>query len=369
MPTEPKPVGQVSRFSLLIPGGCDSNQDDLSDGATVNDSGNSDCDEPIQKDDWLPRETKNSKKKKKERKRSEKNLSKSDNSEKQQQQQQLPTKSMKTEKVCQKETSKQPTSNTTPKLQTQPHNSESNSTTQTNSKKSKKTNSIPPKIIPPAHNSLSAEEDVKTPTGSSSLDQDFLKTSQNLDLEEFRKSLEQINNSGFENGISSNFLRNGSISSLGQSDDSICDSLKTSTLDGVTDLSLYSIQGTISNLQGKLIQGLKGIESKIDASGDKLDDNNNDYLSEINSKNDEISKLKDQVDSLNMENLMLKNKLQKFENCQSCNKRIELRAALSCGHSYCSICTNEFWRRLECPICKQRPAGFSFIALDFDFCS
>ena len=259
MPTEPKPVGQVSRFSLLIPGGCDSNQDDLSDGATVNDSGNSDCDEPIQKDDWLPRETKNSKKKKKERKRSEKNLSKSDNSEKQQQ---LPTKSMKTEKVCQKETSKQPTSNTTPKLQTQPHNSESNSTTQTNSKKSKKSNSIPPKIIPPAHNSLSAEEDVKTPTGSSSLDQDFLKTSQNLDLEEFRKSLEQINNNGFENGISSNFLRNGSISSLGQSDDSICDSLKTSTLDGVTDLSLYSIQGTISNLQGKLIQGLKGIESK-----------------------------------------------------------------------------------------------------------
>ena len=258
MPTEPKPVGQVSRFSLLIPGGCDSNQD--SDGATVNDSGNSDCDGPIQKDDWLPRETKNSKKKKKERKRSEKNLSKSDNSEKQQQQQQtqqqLPTKSMKTEKVCQKETSKQPT----PKLQTQPHNSESNSTTQTNSKKSKKSNSIPPKIIPPAHNSLSAEEDVKTPTGSSSLDQDFLKTSQNLDLEEFRKSLEQINNSGFENGISSNFLRNGSISSLGQSDDSICDSLKT--IDGVTDLSLYSIQGTISNLQGKLIQGLKGIESK-----------------------------------------------------------------------------------------------------------
>ena len=90
------------------------------------------------------------------------------------------------------------------------------------------------------------------------MDQDFLKTSQNLDLEEFRKSLEQINNSGFENG--SNFLRNGSISSLGQSDDSICDSLKT--IDGVTDLSLYSIQGTISNLQGKLIQGLKGIESK-----------------------------------------------------------------------------------------------------------
>ena len=111
--------------------------------------------------------------------------------EKQQLQTQLPTKSMKTEKVCQKETSKQPT----PKLQTQPHNSESNSTTQTNSKKSKKNSAILPKIIPPAHNSLSAEEDVKTPTGSSSLDQDFLKTSQNLDLEEFRKSLEQINNS------------------------------------------------------------------------------------------------------------------------------------------------------------------------------
>ena len=251
MPTEPKPVGQVSRFSLLIPG--DSNQDDLSDGATANDS-NSDC-EPIQKDDWLPRETKNSKKKKKERKRSEKSDKKSDNSEKQQQQ--LPTKSMKTEKnpVCQKETSKP-----TPKPPTPQHNSEStNSTTQ-----SKKKKSIPPKITPPPHTSsnLSAEEDVKTPTGSSALDQDFLKTSQNLDLEEFRKSLEQINNSGFENGNGISNFRNGSISSLGQSDDSICDSLKTSTIDGVTDLSLYSIQGTISNLQGKLIQGLKGIESK-----------------------------------------------------------------------------------------------------------
>ena len=249
MPTEPKPVGQVSRFSLLIPG--DSNQDDLSDGATANDS-NSDC-EPIQKDDWLPRETKNSKKKKKERKRSEKSDKKSltqDNSEKQHQQ--LPTKSMKTEKVCQKETSKP-----TPKQPTQ--NSEpTNSTAQ--SKKTKK--SIPSKINPPPHSSLSAEEDVKTPTGSSSLDQDFLKTSQNLDLEEFRKSLEQINNSGFENGNGISNFRNGSISSLGQSDDSICDSLKTSTIEGVTDLSLYSIQGTISNLQGKLIQGLKGIESK-----------------------------------------------------------------------------------------------------------
>lgn len=244
MPTEPKPVGQVSRFSLLIPG---DSKDDISDEATANDS-NSDG-EPIQKDDWLPRETKNSKKKKKERKRSEKSDKKSVNDNSEKQQQQLPTKSMKTEKnpVCQKDTSKPTPKQTTP-------NSES-----TNSCQSKKKKMVPSKINPPPHSSLSAEEDIKTPTGSSSLDQDFLKTSQNLDLEEFRKSLEQIN-SGFENGISN--FRNGSISSLGHSDDSICDSLKTSTIDGVTDLSLYSIQGTISNLQGKLIQGLKGIESK-----------------------------------------------------------------------------------------------------------
>lgn len=96
MPTEPKPVGQVSRFSLLIPG---DSKDDISDEATANDS-NSDG-EPIQKDDWLPRETKNSKKKKKERKRSEKSDKKSVNDNSEKQQQQLPTKSMKTEKKIQ----------------------------------------------------------------------------------------------------------------------------------------------------------------------------------------------------------------------------------------------------------------------------
>ena len=254
MPTEPKPVGQVSRFSLLINPNGDSKDDEPSEDST---HGDSDLELTIQKDDWLPRETKtNSKKKKKERKRSEKSDKKSDshtlNSER-------TTKSIKTEK-CQKETIK-PTIKPTQKQTPTPSDSTSTSQSKNSAKNSKKfEKNIPSKINPPPH-CLSAEEDVKTPT-SSSLDQDFLKTSQNLDLEEFRKSLEQIN-SGFEgNGILGN-CRNGSISSLGQSDDSICD--KTCVNDGVTgvtDLSLYSIQGTISNLQGKLIQGLKGIESK-----------------------------------------------------------------------------------------------------------
>merc|ERR1711962_496090 len=157
MPTEPKPVGQVSRFSLLT--GPNDSKDELSDSQTVNDS-NSDGDigpdrkNDIQKDDWLPRETKSSKKKKKERKRSEKSDKKSDNSEKKSEQQ-LPTKSMKTEKnpVCQKETSK-PTPKPTP--ETIIVNSQLSNVP---SKKIKK--SIPTKIIPPPH-CLSAEEDVKT---------------------------------------------------------------------------------------------------------------------------------------------------------------------------------------------------------------
>ena len=256
MPTEPKPVGQVSRFSLLIPG--DSKDDEISEDSTHSDL------ETNQKDDWLPRETKtNSKKKKKERKRSEK--SSSDTTGKKSLDTEKTTKSIKTEKnpVCQKETIKptpkptqNPTQKPTQKQEKQPTPIPSDSTS-SQSKKNSVKKSIPPKINPPTHSCLSAEEDVKTPT-STSLDQDFLKTSQNLDLEEFRKSLEQINN-GFNDGI---LGRNGSISSLGQSDDSICDKTTSSTLDGVTDLSLYSIQGTISNLQGKLIQGLKGIESK-----------------------------------------------------------------------------------------------------------
>ena len=58
MPTEPKPVGQVSRFSLLIPG--DSKDDEISEDST---HGDSDL-ETNQKDDWLPRETKTNSKKK-----------------------------------------------------------------------------------------------------------------------------------------------------------------------------------------------------------------------------------------------------------------------------------------------------------------
>ena len=262
MPTEPKPVGQVSRFSLLIPG--DSKDDEISEDST---HGDSDL-ETNQKDDWLPRETKtNSKKKKKERKKSEKSsMTSSDTTGKKSSlDTEKTTKSIKTEKnpVCQKETIKptpKPTQNPTQKptqKQQKPTPIPSDSTSSQSKKSNSVKKSIPPKINPPTHSCLSAEEDVKTPT-STSLDQDFLKTSQNLDLEEFRKSLEQINN-GFNDGI---LGRNGSISSLGQSDDSICDKTTSSTLDGVTDLSLYSIQGTISNLQGKLIQGLKGIESK-----------------------------------------------------------------------------------------------------------
>merc|ERR1712137_912020 len=63
MPTEPKPVGQVSRFSLLINPNGDSKDDEPSEDST---HGDSDLELTIQKDDWLPRETKtNSKKKKK----------------------------------------------------------------------------------------------------------------------------------------------------------------------------------------------------------------------------------------------------------------------------------------------------------------
>ena len=57
------------------------------------------------------------------------------------------------------------------------------------------------------------------------------------------------------------------------------------------------------------------------------------------------------------ENALLKEKLENLQMCQMC-KKCENSAALSCGHIFCTKCTNLYFTHRICPICNETDAVF-----------
>jgi len=359
LPSEPKPVGQVSRFSLLVTGDEDDDEDDDEEEPeqeTTQDKINSlDRHEfptvrATSKESPLSRlvppvpPSSSKKKKKKGRKQSTSSLT-SDKSEK--------------EKKCQPQTPPAPpVSLSCSSLSTQ------GTTTSTTSAGS------------------SAEQ---------ALDTDFLKTSQNLQLGDIRKSLEHFTNltdgpfSGALEYSLSNSLSEGLSGVEHPADKSFDHDLYNNVLSS-------NIYGTLSSLTGRLISGLKVLDDSTLTKNDEKENQENVDTSElINDENNnepsksddlkakdkkdeksdelpmsEVEVLRDQVNRLNNENSFLRDQLKLYQTCRICKDMLEWnekRVALSCGHIFCSACANKFWKEGRCRVCEQRPSGFSYIAM------
>jgi len=387
LPSEPKPVGRVSRFSLLV-----NTDDDEEEEEDDEDEFEEISDEIKQQPISSPAKV------------DPKPVPNNNNDSSILSALHFPTVS--------KITKESPLSRLVPA--TAPVKKKSKKKSRKNSEKEQKKPALPP--APPVSTSCSSlstqasESTMVTSTSTSSekdqpnqLDVDYLKTAQSLQLgHEFRKSLEHFTNlaeGDFPSTLDyslSHSISDG-LAGAGEHHHPGEKSFDHDLYNNVLSSDIYS---SLSSLTGRLISGLKVLETPPDTTSEtptpdntaaeddqelpQQDENNNEKIVDkkssttskenakeavVDDENEDDEKckaLQEQVKRLNDENLFLRDQLKLYRTCRICKELLEWneqRVALSCGHIFCSACANQFWKERRCRVCEQRPSGFSYIAM------